>query len=134
MTRGVQEVWLIRQEGDLLYRYPETPNPDAEYLAQRLIATHQFVRDSLSRAGTTPTSELTFGNGHLAFVGGRFLVLVVLVVGRIPRGLRQQMEAAVDHVEETYASVLSSWQPGRTLADIGGFLLPLVDPKAKSPL
>lgn len=126
MRGPVQEIWLIRREGDLLYRHPDVPHPDAEYLAVRLAATHRFVSDSFSTDPSASVSELAFGDRNLAILGGRFLVLAVLVSGRVTAGLRSRMEETLLEVERAYADVLSAWAPGRALEGLEAHLAPLL--------
>ncbi len=133
MTARVEEVWLVRHEGDLLYRHPGRPDPEAQYQARRLVATLRFVHDSLTEPGPPQVSELTFGDRRLALLGGRFLVLAAFVRGRPSQRFRERMGDALRGLEATFEDSLRDWKPGTTLPDLERFLSDLTGPIPAGP-
>ncbi|MEW5759329.1 MAG: kelch repeat-containing protein [Candidatus Thermoplasmatota archaeon] len=125
---AIEDFFLLYRDGRLIWHTTQRLKADIneETLACMLNAVQMFVKDSLAKKGGVEHSSMDYGAYKILFEGGKSTILVAVIHGEEPIGLREEMKNTINNVEAEYSAVLVNWDGIKTrLAGAEKFLMQL---------
>ena len=120
---NIEDVFVVYQDGRLIYHHaplelvgPVTPKTGAEggrqgkddhIMSSMLVAIQAFIRDSMGKGGELGSFE--FGENKILIEQGNYIFVAVVLAGKEPPGIRDEMANVVSKFEGLYAGVVESW-------------------------
>jgi hypothetical protein len=112
---AVEEVYIVYHDGRLIFH--EAANPRLEMdemsLSALLTAVQEFIKDSFKSDGAG-LGKLEFGRKKMVLEHGKFIYIAVVMSGRVPAGLRQQMRDLLKYIETERFDGSGMWDGNMT--------------------
>jgi hypothetical protein len=115
---NIEDVFVVYLDGRLIFHYAEpelagdtasagSKNKDDHIMSSMLVAIQAFIRDSMGKGGSLGSFE--FGENKILLVQGKYIFVAVVLAGKEPPGLRDEMADVVQRFEGLYAGVVENW-------------------------
>jgi WD40 repeat protein len=107
----IEDVFLMYRDGRLIAHNTRRlrPEVDGDILSGMLTAVTAFVKESFREADTEELNELRYGKTKILIERGEYVCLAVVVSGVASPKMREKMKESVQHISQTYATVLENW-------------------------
>ena len=112
---AVEEVYIVFHDGRLIFHEAANPRMDMDEmsLSSLLTAVQEFIKDSFKSDGAG-LGKLEFGRKKMVLEHGRFIYIAVVLSGRVPAGLRQQMRELLKYIETERFDGSGMWDGNMT--------------------
>lgn len=116
---NIEDVFVVYLDGRLIYHYIEADlasepaavegakSKDDHIMSSMLVAIQAFIRDSMGKGGSLGSFE--FGENKILLEQGKYAFVAVVLAGKEPPGLREEMSNCVQKFEGLYAGVIENW-------------------------
>ncbi|MEW5760432.1 MAG: PKD domain-containing protein, partial [Candidatus Thermoplasmatota archaeon] len=125
----IEDTFLIYKDDGRLIQHTTRrlkPDMDEEIFASMLTAIREFVKDSLGKEEVLELGGMEYGENKILFESGKYVIIAVVISGKEPIWLKEDMKDVVRNIEAEYASVLPSWDgTGEKLTGLKRFLTDL---------
>ena len=115
---NIEDVFVVYLDGRLIYHHAEADltegakregakGSDDHIMSSMLVAIQAFIRDSMGKGGALGSFE--FGENKILLEQGSYIFVAVVLAGKDPPGLRDEMAEIVSRFEGLYAGVVEQW-------------------------
>jgi hypothetical protein len=113
---NIEDVFVVYLDGRLIFHHAElagdtaptsSKTKDDHIMSSMLVAIQAFIRDSMGKGGSLGSFE--FGENKILLVQGKYIFVAVVLAGKEPPGLREEMADVVQRFEGLYAGVVEAW-------------------------
>jgi hypothetical protein len=116
---NIEDVFVVYLDGRLIYHHAEADlagepvaaegakSKDDHIMSSMLVAIQAFIRDSMGKGGSLGSFE--FGENKILLEQGKYIFVAVVLSGKDPPGLRDEMVDVVQKFEGLYAGVVENW-------------------------
>ena len=121
---NIEDVFVVYLDGRLIYHHAEADlagepvavegakSKDDHIMSSMLVAIQAFIRDSMGKGGSLGSFE--FGENKILLEQGKYIFVAVVLAGKEPPGLRDEMVDCVQKFEGLYAGVVENWDGDTT--------------------
>jgi hypothetical protein len=112
---AVEEVYIVFHDGRLVFHQAANPRPEMDEmsLSSLLTAVQDFIKDSFKSDGAG-LGKLEFGRKKMVLEHGKFIYIAVVLSGRVPTRLRQQMRELLNYIETERFDGSGMWDGNMT--------------------
>ena len=114
----IEDVFVVYLDGRLIYHHADAELAENAYkngdtgkddhiMSSMLVAIQAFIRDSMGKGDSLGSFE--FGENKILLEQGKYIFVAVVLAGKDPPGLRDEMADVVSRFEGLYAGVVENW-------------------------